>query len=155
MTREEAIKFLNNTKVYVNGKSIQIQEKLLSLGFVWNSGTRTVLSPAYPFLFISGGFISRGDSMTAFTNNELREVTAEEILNITIDEPKYRPFKDADECWNEMLKHHPFGWTKHKEKQFYENWICVQSNGIDGTSFYDVYKDHTFADGTPFGIKED
>lgn len=155
MTRKEAIKFLNNTKVYVNGKSIQIQEKLLSLGFVWNSGTRTVLSPAYPFLFISGGFISRGDSMTAFTNNELREVTAEEILNITIDEPKYRPFKDAKECWNEMLKHHPFGWTKHKEKQFYENWICVQSNGIDGTSFYDVYKDHTFADGTPFGIKED
>ena len=27
-------------------------------------------------------------------------------------EPKYRPFKDADECWNEMLKHQPFGWVK-------------------------------------------
>lgn len=25
-------------------------------------------------------------------------------------EPKYRPFKDADECWQEMLKHQPFGW---------------------------------------------
>ena len=54
-----------------------------------------------------------------------------------------------------MFKHHPFGWTKHKEKQFYENWIYVNSNGIDGTSFYDVYKNRTFADGTPFGIKED
>lgn len=27
-------------------------------------------------------------------------------------EPKYRPFKDAEECWNEMQKHQPFGWTK-------------------------------------------
>lgn len=25
---------------------------------------------------------------------------------------KYRPFKDADECWKEMLKHQPFGWTR-------------------------------------------
>ena len=25
-------------------------------------------------------------------------------------EPKYRPFKTQEECWNEMLKHQPFGW---------------------------------------------
>ena len=24
--------------------------------------------------------------------------------------PTYRPFKDNEECWNEMLKHQPFGW---------------------------------------------
>lgn len=24
-------------------------------------------------------------------------------------EPEYRPFKDAEECWNEMAKHQPFG----------------------------------------------
>lgn len=24
-------------------------------------------------------------------------------------EPKYRPFKDAKECWQEMQKHQPFG----------------------------------------------
>lgn len=30
-------------------------------------------------------------------------------------EPKYRPFKNADECWQEMLKHEPFGWVKEKE----------------------------------------
>ena len=23
-------------------------------------------------------------------------------------EPKFRPFKDAEECWNEMQKHQPF-----------------------------------------------
>lgn len=27
-------------------------------------------------------------------------------------EPKYRPFKDADECWQEMLKHQPLGWYR-------------------------------------------
>lgn len=151
MTREEAIKFLTDTKVYVNGKSIQIQEKLLSLGFVWNSGTRTVLSPAYPFLFISGGFISRGDSMTAFTNNELREITAEDILNITIDEPKYRPFKDAEECWQEMLKHEPFGWIKSKN----ENYLNVLGSINNAKNYQYIFDNFTFADGTPFGIKED
>ena len=27
-------------------------------------------------------------------------------------EPTYRPFKNAEECWQEMLKHKPFGWVK-------------------------------------------
>ena len=34
-------------------------------------------------------------------------------------EPKYRPFKDADECWQEMLKHQPFGWVKNIEFEKY------------------------------------
>ena len=29
-------------------------------------------------------------------------------------ESKYRPFKDATECWQEMLKHQPFGWEKRR-----------------------------------------
>ena len=32
-------------------------------------------------------------------------------------EPKYRPFKDAEECWQEMLKHQPFGFTKFKNSK--------------------------------------
>ena len=30
-------------------------------------------------------------------------------------EPKYRPFKDADECFEEMKKHQPFAWIKDKQ----------------------------------------
>ena len=30
-------------------------------------------------------------------------------------EPKYRPFENKEECWQEMLKHEPFGWVKYKE----------------------------------------
>lgn len=31
-------------------------------------------------------------------------------------EHKYRPFANAEECWQEMLKHQPFGWVKEKER---------------------------------------
>lgn len=29
---------------------------------------------------------------------------------------KYRPFKDSEECWNEMQRHQPFGWTKGRNR---------------------------------------
>ena len=74
-------------------------------------------------------------------------------------EPKYRPFKDAEECWAEMLKHQPFGWVKSKEKGYY-SFITMLNyrfrlNGYDGWRFDDVINRFTFADGTTFGVKED
>lgn len=41
-------------------------------------------------------------------------------------EQKYRPFKDAEECWQEMQKHQPFGWVKCKEGG-YRNIISVDN----------------------------
>ena len=88
-------------------------------------------------------------------------------------EPKYRPFKDADECWQEMLKHQPFGWVKEKgDKLSYELLACVSENDeapisfavygsvgmgiIDRPSieFNEMFNAFTFADGAPFGVKE-
>lgn len=75
-------------------------------------------------------------------------------------EPKYRPFKTKEECWNEMLKHQPFGWVKDtSNKAFYSileviNEGCVFAYG-PVVPFDDIYKYYTFADGTPFGIKEE
>lgn len=156
MTREEAIEFLANTKVYVNGKSKEIQEKLFSLGYEWFGGGTDVCYTKSPFLYMSSSMtLTMGNDMEHFSERILREISAEEILSLELTEPTYRPFKDADECWNEMLKHEPFGWTKHKKKQFYFNWLYVDSDGVDQKKFNDVYKDFTFADGTPFGIKED
>ena len=73
-------------------------------------------------------------------------------------EPKYRPFKDAEECWNEMQKHQPFGWVKDRNgsKFVIEN---VDSRGFvevydEGTcTFKEVFENCTFADGLPFGVK--
>lgn len=75
-------------------------------------------------------------------------------------EVKYRPFKDAEECWNEMYKHQPFGWTRDDFNKIRDNITRVTSSGIlygdDGDnlmSFEEVFNKFKFADGAPFGIK--
>lgn len=75
-------------------------------------------------------------------------------------EPTYRPFKDKEECWNEMLKHQPFGWVIDKESEVYHNIIslnniCVYFPSEGGEYFERMMTIMTFADGTPFGIKEE
>lgn len=44
--------------------------------------------------------------------------------------PQYRPFKDADECWQEMLKHEPFGWVKEKERNVRTQIGFMHTKGI-------------------------
>ena len=75
-------------------------------------------------------------------------------------EPKYRPFANAEECFAEMLNHHPFGWLKGA-KCFY-NIVSVSnidvsmanvSGDIITLDFSEVMEENTFYDGTPFGIK--
>ena len=73
-------------------------------------------------------------------------------------EPKFRPFVNAEECWNEMLKHQPFGWVKDRNgsKFVIEN---VDSRGFvevydEGTcNFKEVFENRTFADVLQFGVK--
>lgn len=75
-------------------------------------------------------------------------------------EPKYRPFKDVDECWQEMLKHQPFGWLREKKRNVRTQIGFMHTEGIQGTSggssnykaFFDCF---SFADGAPFGILEE
>ena len=76
-------------------------------------------------------------------------------------EPKYRPFKDAKECMAEMLKHQPFGWVKDNKTQSF--FVCksfgnlLLSIGIEDKpyNYNEVLRHYTFADGTPFGVKEE
>ena len=83
-------------------------------------------------------------------------------------EPKYRPFKTQEECWQEMLKHQPFGWVKSKKsgsfccigevswsEAFGEPTITFSTTESLSRCSDSVYKDFTFADGTPFGIKKE
>lgn len=82
-------------------------------------------------------------------------------------EPRYRPFETKEECWNEMLKHQPFGWLKEKANKkeivhigrifdiHNDIRITLSTNeGRNDNSNY-FFNTHTFADGTPFGIKEE
>lgn len=73
-------------------------------------------------------------------------------------EPKYRPFANTEECWQEMRKHEPFGWIKGKEDGFLYLIAAIPCKiGIRVDGFLlrldSIKEDYTFADGTPFGIK--
>lgn len=73
-------------------------------------------------------------------------------------EPKYRPFKDAEECWQEMLKHQPFGWVVGRRDgvmylirslEYVSVYTSIQY------SFKDAFDKLAFADLVPFGVKID
>lgn len=125
MTREEAKKFYPILQAFAEGKVIQVNYK-------------------------TGGW---EDCAEPLFNGKPRSYRIK-------PEPKYRPFNNADECWQEMQKHHPFGWVKDRNgsKFVIEN---VDSRGFvevydEGTcNFNDVFEFCTFADGTPYGIKEE
>ena len=153
MTKEEIKKFLDNTKVYVNGKSREIQEKLFSFGYKWGEINSTEVSDVNePFLFIyKKGCITHTNDMCCFTEHEHREISADEILSLEITEPSYRSFKTKEECWNEMSKHQPLGWIYDKANNSYTLRISISGP----TCFERLFNEYSFADGTPFGIKEE
>lgn len=127
MTREEAKELLPIMQAYVDGKQIQ-----------WKH--------------ISGMWM---DTTEPLWNNK----TSYRVK----PETKYRPFKNTDECWQEMLKHQPFGWLKHKDDNEFRCILKITDSRIsmidicEEVAFYDcneTFKQYTFADGTPFGVKE-
>ena len=75
-------------------------------------------------------------------------------------EPKYRPFKSLEECWQEMLKHQPFGWLKDTDTGGYIiiselDGEDIEISGNNGWDYVGLMKCYTFADGTQFGVKEE
>lgn len=73
-------------------------------------------------------------------------------------EPKYLPFANAEECWQEMLKHQPFGYTYDRFNDIRDSITKVATTGVayDSStviSFSEIFGRFVFADGTPFGIK--
>lgn len=81
-------------------------------------------------------------------------------------EPKYRPFKSQEECWQEMHKHPDFGWIKGNVTGEYKQIVRIYNYntelifniGYNGSADYSsemMFSSYTFIDGTPFGIKEE
>ena len=131
MTREEAKALLPIIQGYVDGKNIEIRRKG-KYDAEWKETHEPSFTPS-------------------LCDYRLKP------------EPKYRSFKNAEECWQEMLKHQPFGWIKSKEDVCYSMITGVDVVGekkyvsISGDhiwSFDETMRKYTFADGTPFGIRE-
>lgn len=100
-----------------------------------------------------------GSRWCKFEDNDIHLLLEFEKCDFRI-KPQYRPFKDAKECWNEMLKHQPFGFVKYKEDNIYSFISKVDKNSCyfavnEYWAFDTIFKNYTFADGTTFGIKEE
>ena len=131
MTREEAKEMLPIIKAFAKGKVIEIFDD--EIGWVEKENLKFNLNP--------------------------------EFYRI---KPKHRPFKSHEECWNEMLKHQPFGWVKSKDKGYFHliglvQWesefedvmITFATSEQLARSSSSLFEEFIFADGTPFGIKEE
>ena len=105
----------------------------------------------------------RGEWIDLTERDGLPMGTLEEEPNIfrIKPEPKYRPFANAEECWNEMQKHQPFGWVKDRTANEYVLITTVENDGDItiynkiGWKFNNIILRFTFADGAPFGVKEE
>ena len=124
MTREEAKEFYPIMQAFAEGKVIE---------------TRTDPST-----------LKRKDTPNGWA--EMKEIEFWNNIEYRVKpEPKYRPFKDAKECWTEMQKHQPIGWTKLIGAIEYSFITDID----DTINYSGAIKEYTFADGTPFGIREE
>ena len=129
-TREETKKLLPIIRAFAEGKTIQ---------YKFSEGWRDL------------------DELTALSDMSKYRIKPE---------PKYRPFKNQEECWNEMHKHPNFGWIKGNTTGEYKQIVRIYNYnaelifniGYNGSADYSsemMFSSYTFADGTPFGIKEE
>ena len=115
-----------------------------------------------------------GRPIQGFYNNNWKDIRETEDIDIIYFKyrikpvPKYRPFKNYEECWEEMQKHVPFGWVTRKNDTYHAHIDAITNDPlkrepynrlelyINNTSysFPETFDDYTFIDGTPFGIKE-
>ena len=108
------------------------------------------------------------DCVRWFDTDEINlEYEGQKIKHRIKPEQKYRPFKNKEECWNEMMKHQPVGWLKSKmngrfscvgevcgSDEFETVYIALSTSESLSRSSDSMFEQYTFYDGTPFGIKE-
>lgn len=83
-------------------------------------------------------------------------------------EPTWIPFTYSNTCLEEIRKHHPNGWVKEIKSGKLTAIVSVSQAGVSflGSNscvkdfshvkdFSRAFKEYTFADGTPFGVKEE
>ena len=132
MTREELKKVMPILTAFVDGKTIQ------------------------NYLRGSGKWIAVGEHL------DMSDLFAWSSDYRIKPDPKYRPFKNAEECWEEMQKHEPFGWIKSKDDSTINKFMFIDSLRKDEVSisnidfnYNDLVEYYIFADGAPFGMKEE
>ena len=114
-----------------------------------------------PFTFYSDGSYILDGECILFPSKDQRDWKELKIGDIMMEKnSKYRPFKDIEECLNEMQKHQPFGWIKNCGVWYNIVSTDVASVNIINTrgaiaalDFRHLLANYHFVDGTLFGIK--
>lgn len=135
MTREEAIKFLSNTKVFVKNKGKEVQEKLFNIGFKWLAPEEKGIYKDRYFLFLYEDLTLTYvdvDDIEYFYEHRFKEISAEDILNIKVEHlPKtweefceINPIKDynSEPAFLALMK-------LHQLRDYYrQGWVPDWSN---------------------------
>ena len=133
MNRNQAKEFYPIMQAFAEGKAIECRTRVWELNKGWKYST---------------------------TWKETEELKFQDTYEYRIKpEPIYRPFKNAEECWQEIRKHEPF--LKYKviesSKDVYLIIQRIKTDGIETDverlDFETAFEWFTFADGTPFGVK--
>ena len=86
-----------NIKVYVNGKSAELQKKLFELGCRWYDGTKNVQNTDFPFLYVNQeGAIQSGSWMSSFIDMSNREENVDKVLEMSHESKEECEFTDYD-----------------------------------------------------------
>lgn len=128
--------------------------------------TKEELINAMPIIkaFIDGKKLQYKDLNHEWEDLEVNDIDLDDFVKSAWrikPESEYRPFKDAEECWNEMEKHQPFGWVKDKEDgsrsliTLIIDEENIDINCIGGFTLDKIMKRFTFYDGAVFGILEE
>ena len=131
MKREEAKEMLPILQAFAEGKIIECRTKPSALSKSWQDMNNW----------------TKMEEIEFWNNIEYR----------IKPEPIYRPFTNAEECWQEMQKHQPFGWVKStlfKDLALVNRvttlYVEINRDIID---YKDALEKFTFADDNNFGVK--
>lgn len=117
MTRSEAFEFIKNKKIYVNGRSKEIQKKLFAVGYQWGGyWDGEIRYEEAPFLFLNeNGIITYSNDMKIFFKDKFIEISAEEIDSIEItDEQRNDSQKEINSNKNHLITVECFVYGKNE-----------------------------------------
>ncbi len=104
MTKEEIIAKLANTKVYVGGRTEEVQRKLFELGIRWANNYDDTIIDAI-FIYIEDGYMQWTRSLNSYNKSSNKEIYIEDIMSLTLD-IEFKPFDkvlvrdDIDDKWD-------------------------------------------------------
>lgn len=94
----------------------------------------------------------KGDT-TLWYDNENPSFNDDDLEYRIKPEPKYRHFKDKEECWKEMLQHSPLGWFKDKKDNEFFTLNCISDKDPKIKTYEYLFNDCVFMDGSICGVK--